>query len=400
MDKQYYDDPIREEAYWDDDSYADQEFTDEDDLPKKSRSLGRKSFERRRREEEFQALYKAYMNPGEKLSAFRVQCQQDDLFTLLCRLNSGWAHRKAAGYVSAGFTRANAEDALYIGCYYAHSKLLEDKAAGHFIDYPVAHYLRLAQNKTIDDYFRKEFGRLSTKKRKYGETADAPSEEFRRRKEPYFVSIDAMNRDSDGNYHNDRNTELSYSPFDPTRRSEQERKVLASRLAELFLTELLNYTREPHKPLAVMYGNILFQLAKFRGKDELSLAAKASTKVFSPTWAHARMGSRNLVELGDFSEQVLRSFFSKPMLWGPVFRHHMQQPGPMGDGLWADIVYTETYSENQTSDWIESITKSINQKCARQTAQQPEMREYAEETFSCRNKFRKALTKIEKEAGR
>lgn len=400
MDKQYYDDPIREEAYWDDYSYADQEFTDEDDLPKVSRGAGRKSPERRRREEEFQALYNAYMNPDEKLSAFRIQCQKDDLYTLLCQLNSGWAHRKAAGYASAGFTRADAEEALYIGCNYAYSKLLEDKAAGHFIDYPVSHYLRLAQNKTIDKYFRKEFGRLSTKKRKYGETADAPSEEFRRRKEPYFVSIDAMNRDSDGNYHSDRNTKLSHSPFDPTRRSEQERKFLASRLTELFLTELLNYTREPQKPLAVMYGNILFQLAKFRGKDELSQAAKASTKVVSPSWAHARMGSRNLVELGDFSEQVLRRFFRKPMLWGPVFRHHMQQPGPMGDGLWADIVYTETYSEDQTSDWIESITKSINQECARQTAQQPEMREYAEETFGCRNKFRKALNKIEKEAER
>ena len=175
---------------------------------------------------------------------------------------------------------------------------------------------------------------------------------------------------------------------------------MAGQLSELFLTELLNYTREPQKPLAVMYGNILFQLAKFRGKDELSLSAKASTKVFSPTWAHARMGSRNLVELGDFSEQTLRRFFSKPMLWGPVFRHHMQQPSPVGNGLWADIIYTETYSEGQTSDWIESITKTINQKCARQTAHNHEMVEYVEETFSCRNKFRKALTKIEKEAGR
>lgn len=401
MDKQYYDDPIREKAYWDDDSYADQEFTDEDDLPKKSQSLGRKSPERKRREEEFQALYNAYMNPSEKLSAFRVQCQQDDLFTLLCQLNSGWAHRKAAGYISAGFTRANAEDALYIGCYYAHSKLLEDKAVGYFIDYPVAHYLRLAQNKTIDDYFRKEFGRLSRQSKKQGRKPDVEqTEELRRRKEPYFISIDGMNQDRDGNYHNDRNRELSYDPFTCTRRSEQERRKIAGQLVERFLTELLNYTREPQKPLAVMYGNILFQLAKFRGKDELSLAAKASTKVFSPTWAHARMGSRNLVELGDFSEQVLHRFFRKPMLWGPVFRHHMQQPSPVGNGLWADIIYTETYSEGQTSDWIESITKTINQKCARQTAANQEIVEYVEETFSCRNRLRKALDKLEKEAGR
>ncbi len=401
MSKQYYDVPIREDVHWDDDSYTDQEFTDEDDLPKESQSTGKKSPERRRREEEFQALYNAYMNPSEKLSAFRVQCQQDDLFTLLCQLNSGWANRKAASYISAGFTSANGEDALYIGCYYAHSKLLEDKAAGYVIDYPVAYYLRLAQNKTIDDYFRKEFGRLSRKSKKQEGTPEtAQAEELRRRKEPYTISIDAMGQDSAGNYHNDRNRELSYDPFARIRRPEQERRKMAGQLSELFLTELMNYTREPQKPLAVMYGNVLFQLAKFRGKDELSLAAKASTKVFSPTWAHARMGRRNLEELGDSSEQILCRFFSKPMLWGPVFRHYMQQPSPVGSGLWADIIYTETYSEDQTSDWIESITKTINQKCARQMAQNQEMLDFVEETFSCRNKFRKALTKLEKEDGR
>ncbi len=401
MDKRYDVDQIREEAYRDDEAYADQEFTDEDDLPKKSRGMSRKSPERKRREEEFQALYNAYMHPTEKLSAFRVQCQQDDLFTLLCQLNSGWAHRKAASYISAGFTRANAEDALYIGCIYAHSKLLQDKAEGRFTDYPVAHYLRLAQDKAIDKYFRTEFGRFSSKSRKKEQEPEAAqAEEPHRRKEPYTISIDAMNQDSDGNYHNDRNQELSYDPFACLRRPEQERRKMASQLSELFLTELLNYTREPQKALAVMYGHILFQLAKFRGMDELSLTARASTKVFSPAWAHARMGSRNLMELGDFSEQVLCRFFSKRMLWGPAFRHHMQQPDPVGNGLLADIVYTETYSENQTSDWIESITKTINQKCARQAAQDQEMMEFVEETFGCRNKFRRALTKIEKEAGR
>lgn len=401
MDKQYYDDPVRDKAYWDDASYADREFADEDDVPGENQCKQKKSPERKRREEAFTALYNAYMHPTEKLSAFRIQCQQDDLFTLLCQLNSGWAYRKTAGYISAGFTRANAEDALYIGCYYAHSKLLDDKAAGNYIDYPVAHYLRLAQNKTIDAYFRKEFGRLSRKSKTLGETPEAEqTEEHRHRKEPYTISIDAMRQDSDGNYHNDRNRELSYAPFACARRPEEERRKMANQLSELFLTELLNYNREPQKPLAVMYGNILFQLAKVRGNDDLSLAAKASTKVYSPSWAHARMGRRNLVELGDFSERLLFRFFSSPMLWGPVFRQHLQQPGPAGEGLWADIIYTENYSEKQTSDWMESITKTINQKCARQMAQNREMVEYVEETFSYRNKFRKALAKFEKETER
>lgn len=398
MDKQHHANPFPEEPERDDYSYADQEFRDEDDQTEKS-SQRDKSLERKRREAEFVALYNAYMNPSKKLSAFRIQCQQDDLYTLLYQLNSGWAHRKASGYISAGFIHANAEDALSIGCYYAHSKLLEDKAAGNFVNYPVARYLRLAQNKAIDDYFRKEFGRFSTKKNKEESVVSLPDAPLRR-KEPYFVSIEGMNQDSHGNYHNDRNAELSYNPFAHTQRSEQERRKIASQLSDLFITELLNYPREPQKPLAVMYGNILFQLAKFRGNDEVSQAARASTKVFSPAWAHTRMGCRTLPELGDFSEQVLRRFFSKSMLWGHAFRYQMEQRSPVSNRLWAEIVYTETYSEDQTSDWIESITKTINQKCARQAAMNQELVEFVEESFSCRNKFRKALTKIEKEAGR
>lgn len=398
MDKQHHTNPFPEESDQDDYPYADQEFRDEDDQTEKTGQRV-KSPERRRREKEFVDLYNAYMNPTEKLSAFRIRCQQDDLYTLLYQLNSGWAHRKVAAYISAGFVHANAEDALSIGCYYAHSKLLEDKAAGNYVSYPVAHYLRLAQNKAIDDYFRKEFGRFPTKKKKHEEPAVSQADPPFRRKEPYFVSIDGMNPDSQGEYHNDRNAELSYNPFAHTQRPEQERRIIANRLSDLFITELLNYSREPQKPLAVMYGNILFQLAKLRGSDDLSQAARASTKVFSPSWAHTRMGSRTLLELGDFSEQVLCRFFSKSMLWGPAFRYQLEQRSPVTNRLWAKVVYTETYSEDQTSDWIESITKTINQKCARQAAMNQELVEFVEESFSCRNKFRKALTKIKKEAG-
>lgn len=397
MDKQQYHDPHLGEPDWEDYSYADQEFIDEDDLPRISNNTRSKSAERKRQEAEFLALYNAYMTHSDKLSAFRIQCLQDDLYTLLYQLSRGWAHRKALRYVAAGFN-ANAEDALVIGCYYAHSKLLEDKAAGRYLDYPVAYYQRLAQNKAIDGYFRAEFGRLSPKKGKgQPDPADVYTEDVHRRKEPYFISIDGMNRDSDGNYHSDRSRELSYDPFADIRRPEQERRELASEIYGIFIRELLNYSQEPQKPLAVMYGNILFQLAKIRGSDDLSLAARASQKVQSPAWAHARMGNRTLVELGDFSEEVLSRSFRKPMYWGAGFRHHMQQYSSVPNVLWGDIVYTETYSERQTSDWLESISKTIIQRCAHQVVRDQEKREFVEETFSYRNKFRKALAKIEKE---
>jgi hypothetical protein len=83
MDNQPYTIPSPNDWGSDDYSYADREFTDEDDLPEKNGASREKSPERKRREAEFLALYNEYMHPTKKLSAFRTQCQQDDLYTLL-----------------------------------------------------------------------------------------------------------------------------------------------------------------------------------------------------------------------------------------------------------------------------------------------------------------------------
>ncbi len=411
MDKYYRENPVDPEDY----SYTDPEFTDEDDLPEdfleesseKSNGQRKKSAERIDKEQRFTDLYNEFMHPTKTLSAFRKQCQLDDLYTLLLQLNRGWANGKAARYAAAGFTRANGEDALSIGCYYAYTRLLEDKAAGHYVEYPVARYLRLAQNKAIDDYFRKEFGRLQSKKKDNDPNnpnplpEDPEQDKPRRRKEPSFISIDAMDQDDHGNYHSDRNIQLSYNPFDHLRRPEFERGAMASRLYHKYISELLNYPGEPQKPLAVMYGNLMFQIAKIRGRDSLSQMAQKTTKVSSPAWAHARMGSRTLRELGTFSENTLSKFFNNPLRWGPAFQTRMHERGEDGITMkWADIVYTAAYTERQTADWIESISKSTIQKCAREFVRDADMMEYLEETFSCREKIRKALTKIEKEAGR
>ena len=152
-------------------------------------------------------------------------------------------------------------------------------------------------------------------------------------------------------------------------------------------------------PLALMYGNILFQLYKdYGGNDTLSQMAKKSTKVSSPEWAHLRMGNATLPQLGIYSERIVRQCFSKSLAWGDAFNLHML--GQMGDGSgrkWADIIYTKTYTEVNTSHWIESIMKSTAIKCSRKMAGSPDLAEYAMETFGARNMFRKALEKMEKE---
>ena len=65
--------------------------------------------------------------------------------------------------------------------------------------------------------------------------------------------------------------------------------------------------------------------------------------------------------------------------------------------VWADIVYTKNYTEDNTSNWIESIMKSTQKKCSRKMKDSPDLREYAIETLGAKNKFRKALEKMEKE---
>jgi hypothetical protein len=147
-----------------------------------------------------------------------------------------------------------------------------------------------------------------------------------------------------------------------------------------------------------MYGNILFQLAKENGgNDELSKIAQKSSRISSASWAHQRMGRLTLVQLGKASQKIVQRVYHKSLSWGIPFNRHMMEPvKDDADKKWADIVYTETYTEPETSDWIESIFKSTMQKCARRLANDPELRDFAIESLGHKNKLRKALEKIEK----
>jgi hypothetical protein len=160
----------------------------------------------------------------------------------------------------------------------------------------------------------------------------------------------------------------------------------------------MDYSDQPQKPLALMYGNVIFQLAKeFGGNDELSKIAQKSSKVFSASWAHKRMGKLTLVQLGKASQKIVQRVYHKSLSWGDPFTRYLMAPVKGGsDEKWADIVYTEAYTEPETSDWIESIFKSTIQKCARRLANDPELREFAVESLGYTNKLRKALEKIEK----
>lgn len=212
------------------------------------------------------------------------------------------------------------------------------------------------------------------------------------------VSIDSMQTDEDGVYHDDRNIAFSTNPFEEMCWSRRVNDARTNRLSVLFLRELMDYPDEPQKPLALMYGRILFQLAhEYGGHDALSKAAQKSTKNSSAAWAHQRMGNLTLEVLGGKSEQIVQQCYDKHLVWGGSFRQYMLLPLADGtDRTWADIVYTESYTESDTSNWIESISNSMTTKCARRLFSDPDLRDIAEEKLSADGKLRRTIEKIEK----
>ena len=359
-------------------SYADEAHDDEYDLPEEPAEQGKgkrkKSAEMLLLENEFLALYEEYIHPTKEYSECRVSWQLDDLCAILMKLNRGWAYRTAQRYKLSGCDDADGEDALAISIEYIYLLLKEDRAAKNYCSYPIAHYLRIAHNKAIDNYFRKL-------------------------KSQQNISLDAQRSEDDSSQLGEVLPEASHNPFANWVRPRWERDEKSSRLTVMFLRELMDYPDDPPKPLALMYGNVLFQLYKdYGGKDTLSTMAKKSTKVSSPEWAHQRMGMATLLQLGAYAERVVQKCFSNDLTWGSGFNQHMLERTADGSQRkWADIIYTQAYTLGNTSNWIESIMKSTMTKCSRKMADQPELREYAIETLGNGNKFRKALERMEKE---
>lgn len=397
-----------ENAYWDNADEATLEETLEDvceDVPEESQKKTRtpkKSPERIEKEKQFIATYDAYMHPIQPLTDTQEGVLLDTLYTLLMQLNTGWAYEKARWY-SRFFFGVDASIALSVGCTYAYSQLIQDKANGVYSDHPLTHYLRIAQNKAIDKYFRAEFKRLNPQKKTNQEdqSSDIP-QTLPARKQPYIVSLDAMQVDRDGRYLGDRNLDISCDPFGKMRRPRWERDDKSRRLSVIYLKKLMNYPNEPQKPLAVMYGSCIFSLAKtMPGNDPLVQKAKTSKVVASKEWAFLKMGKSTLRQLGNESANIVEKYYRAGLCWGALFMEHMEERTADGNAfVWADIIYTQTYTKEQTSDWMESVSKSSVIKAAREVKNDPDLVEYVMETLGPKNKFRKALEKLRKENGR
>lgn len=372
----------------------------EDDLFDGDIAQSLKNPERIACEKEFVALYESYMNPMESISAYRRQCQLEDLYELLTKINSGWVANRCARYRNDGFHEADFDEALYSGGYEICLILKQDQMDGKRSDYPVGHYLVIARHKIIDHYFRPKFKRLpSRKKENIGDLQKEKEwqEIIARRRASYPISLEGMTRDDTGAYHEDRNRALAVDPFGETRLPRRESDRKSNQLSVIYLRELMDYPNDPQKPLAVMYGSVLYQLAKEQEGSKLAEAARKSTKLTSPPWAHQAMGKYTLEQLGNISERIVSQSFGEHLIWGQSFRDHMPLPSKYDPNrLWGKVIYTNAYTEEQTSDWIESIFISSMNKSAHRLVNDPELKEFAENQFSPKAKIRKAVAKIEK----
>ena len=367
----------------------------EEDLFDDTIAQSLKSPERVGREKRFVALYEAYMHPREPLSDWRRQCLLDDLYTLLCELHRSWARSKCSRYRAAGFTEVDPELAISIGCSWVYPILREDQENGRYCAYPVAHYLKIARTKTVDHYFRKEFKRLPPRKKNDPQTEQ--EETAARKRDAYLVSLEGMAVDDHGVYLEDRNRALVCDPFSEPRLPRRLSDQKCGRLSALYLRELMDYPGEPQKPLAVMYGSVLYQLAREREGSRLAEAAAKSSRLTSAPWAHQAMAHYNLEQLGSISERIVSRCYGQALPWGEPFRAQMPRRAGYGlDTTWGQVVYTAAFTTDDTSDWIESIFASTIKKCGRKLAADRDLRDFAADTLSYKGKLRRAVAAIEK----
>lgn len=353
---------------------------------------GTKSAEFKGKEAAFRALYDAYMRPPKKLSPNQEKYLFDDMISLLRTINTDWARNKAKRYRAANLD-AEVEEPLQDACLGFADTLLADKMAGKYIEHALSHYICISRRKAIDYYYRPTFGRYVPKK----DEGNSQKSHFTKR-DSELIHYEDFNKDMDGTYHDDRNLALSCDPFADIQRPVWERDDLSRKLAIIYLKNLMDYPDEPQKPLALMYGSCIYQLAKVSGaEDLLSERAAKSTRLTSPEWAHKRMGVSTLRTLGNDSEKLVSEYYDTSLLWGQAFRAYMEELTQKGnDYVWANIVYTQTYSKSQTSDWIESIRESAISQAAHIAVNNQKLVEYVIDTYGKKNRFRNALEDLVK----
>lgn len=212
---------------------------------------------------------------------------------------------------------------------------------------------------------------------------DVVRTQYSANKDRTIVSLDEMNTDPEGRIRDRVGTEDILT--DDEKQLAAEKQDLSRRLLTIYLRSMLGYKLEPQKPLGLCFGRILYQLEMMYNPEEIELAGsqKASRDkrktlseydktlyafwdVQSPatatsiSWATRKMHGKNLGVLSVEAQSSLQEFFDPSLKWGKAYLAKLQEPSSCeGHPAWKYVVYTDEFTSKQTSDWTESIHKSV-----------------------------------------
>lgn len=160
---------------------------------------------------------------------------------------------------------------------------------------------------------------------------------------------------------------------------ERAKLSVIRKLRCLYCDTMMNHDTEPQKLLALCYGRLIFLL------DHMYRCGTVSKTLSSPKWAQAQMEGQTLISLSEKSQGVIRKYIHRELAWGQPFREYMPQTSPYHPFLpWEALVYTDHFTLAQTSNWIESIQKSIVKDAKKKIRSDAEL---LAEVLSCEESF-------------
>ena len=72
------------------------------------------------------------------------------------------------------------------------------------------------------------------------------------------------------------------------------------------------------------------------------------------------MGEKTLAQLVFEAQDSIQTHFDPTLRWSDRYLEKLREPSSCPGGLlWRDVVYTKAFTSGQTSNWAESIHKSV-----------------------------------------
>lgn len=281
---------------------------------------------RQSEQDQIEQLYDTYLATGDRWAL-------DDLLAVAAKTS-----RKRVTWIlsqNPDFRLADVDDALQDGSLAVSQKIEKDRLT-HERQSGFPYYVRtIYRNKALDFI-----------KREYDKAQQNP-----------VISLDDLNTDGEGKIREflgqDVFGELEESKL------ELERQSVCGQYLYMYVNTLMSYGNDPQKPLALCFAKILYQLeALFKALEDPQTSS-------SITWAWSRMGEKNLLQLGMDSQCSVQTYLNKNLYWKKPFLTKLTEESPYNGVLWKDLVYTQVFSKKQTSNWVESIHKSVFLQTAR-----------------------------------